>query len=92
MDHNGYENTFYHYIIIIIKFYYDYSNLTEIKLKKNIKKCFIGLLFSEPMFPQFLWLSERNVLDPNEPYITTSQTKIRNVCLSVILELCLLSS
>ena len=46
-----------------------------------------GLFFSaHNIFPLFLRLPERNVLDPNEPYIRTSQTKVRNVCLSVIFE------
>ena len=44
------------------------------------------------MFPLFLQLAERKVLDPNGPHISTSQTKIRNVCLSVILEFCMLLS
>ena len=34
----------------------------------------------------------KNVLDPNASYISTSETKMRNVCLSVILEHCLLLS
>ena len=32
-----------------------------------------GLLFSKPMFPLFLRVPERMVLDPNGPYISTSQ-------------------
>ena len=43
------------------------------------------------MFQKNLRLQEGNVLDPNEPNINTSQTKLRNVCLSVILEFCLMS-
>ena len=38
------------------------------------------------MFPVFLRHPERSVVDVNQPYISTSQTKIRNVCLSVISE------
>ena len=34
------------------------------------------------MFSLFLRLLERKVLDPNGPYIITSQTKIRHICLS----------
>ena len=45
-----------------------------------------GVLFSESMFPLFLRLPERKVLDQNGPYLSTNQTKIINVCLSVILE------
>ena len=41
---------------------------------------------SKPIFPLFLWFPEKYALDPNVPYIGTSQTKIRNVCLSAILE------
>ena len=41
------------------------------------------------MFPLFLRLPDRKVLNSN---ISTNQTKIRNVCLSVILEFSLLSS
>ena len=35
---------------------------------------------------------QKKVKDPNGPYISTGQTKIRNVCMSVILEFCLLLS
>ena len=41
------------------------------------------------MFPLYLRLPDRKVLDPNGPYISTNQTKIRSVSLSVILEFCL---
>ena len=43
------------------------------------------LFFQKNMFPLFLRLPDRKVFDPNGPYICTNQTKIRNVCLSVIL-------
>ena len=36
----------------------------------------------ESMFPLCLWLPDRKVLDQNGPYISMSQTKIRNVYLS----------
>ena len=36
------------------------------------------LLFSKLIFSLFFRLPERNVLDPNGPYISTSQTKIRH--------------
>ena len=39
----------------------------------------------------FLASTGKKVLDPNEPYISTSRSKIRSVCLSVILEFCLSS-
>ena len=42
--------------------------------------------------PTFFATSGKKVLDPNLPYIRTSQTKIRNVCLSIILEFCLFLS
>ena len=45
-------------------------------------------IFRKAMFPQFLQLSERKVLDSNGPLISMSQTKIRNVCLSIIFEFC----
>ena len=51
-------------------------------------QCF-GLHFSKPMFLLFLRHPKRKILDPNGPYISTSQTKIKNFCLSVILEFCL---
>ena len=41
------------------------------------------------MFPLFLQLPEKMVLDPNWPYISTFQTILRNVCLSIISEFCL---
>ena len=40
--------------------------------------------------PLFLRLPEGKVIDPNKPYIGTSQTKIRNVCLLVVFEFCML--
>ena len=43
------------------------------------------------MFPLFLQLPEKRILDPNGPYISTFQKILRNVCLSVILEFCLSS-
>ena len=43
------------------------------------------LVYSSPMFPLFLRLPEGMVLDPK---LTTGQTKIRTVCLSVISEFC----
>ena len=46
---------------------------------------------SKPMLLLFLQLPEKRVLDPNGQYISTSQTKIRTVCLSLILDFCLLS-
>ena len=33
-----------------------------------IKSLIIGLLFIKNMFPLFLRLSDRNILDPNGPY------------------------
>ena len=36
-----------------------------------------------------LFSKDRKVIDPNGPYISTSQTKIRNFFLPVISELCL---
>ena len=44
------------------------------------------------MLPLFLRHSERKVLETNEPFISKSLTKIRNVCQLVILEFCLSSS
>ena len=44
---------------------------------------YFGLIFSKPMFPLLFRLPDRKVLDPNGPYISTSQTKIKNVCLSI---------
>ena len=40
--------------------------------------------FSNNLCSHFLQLPEKNVLDPNGQYISTSRTKIRHVCLSVI--------
>ena len=53
---------------------------------------FLGYLSSKYMFPLFFKHLEKKVLDPNGPYISTFQTNLRNVCLSVILESCLSSS
>ena len=50
---------------------------------------FLVFFFSKPMFTLFLQLLEKRILEPNEPYIRASQTKIRNICMSVILEFCL---
>ena len=44
------------------------------------------------MFPLFFATSGKKVLDPNWPYISMFQTKIRNVCLLVISVFCLSSS
>ena len=58
----------------------------------NENSAFILVYFSsKPMFPLFLLLPEKKVLDPNRPYISMSQTVLRHFCLSVILEFCLLS-
>ena len=51
----------------------------------------MGYFLSNPMSPLLLQLPEKKVPDPSGPYISTFQTKIKNVCLSVILEFCLLS-
>ena len=51
-----------------------------------------GLFFSKPIFPLFLMLPDRKILDLNGPYISTSQTERRNVRLSAFLELYLSSS
>ena len=52
--------------------------------KKCIIKSFFWYMyfFSKLMLLLFLWLLERMVLDPNGPYISTSQTKVKK-CLSV---------
>ena len=50
---------------------------------------FLVYYSSKPMFLTIYATSGKKVLDPNGPYISTSPRKIRNVCLSVILELCL---
>ena len=50
--------------------------------------CF-GLLFSKTMFLLFLRITERKAFELNGPYISMSQTKIRNVSLSVISEFCM---
>ena len=56
------------------------------------QKKYNGLLFSKPMYQLFFATSWKKVLDPNGPYIISSQTKLRNLCLSVISEFCLSSS
>ena len=49
--------------------------------------------FNKPTYVDiFFAISEKKVLDPNGPYISTFQSILRNVYLSVILEFCLLSS
>ena len=58
----------------------------------NTNVVHFGLLFSNPMFLLFLQLLEKKVLDPNGPYVSTFQTILGNVCLSVISEFCLSSS
>ena len=40
------------------------------------------------MFPLFLQLPDKIVIDPNGPYISTSRTRIISVCISVISEFC----
>ena len=50
----------------------------------------LGYFSSNPMFPLFLQ-PPKKVLDPNGPYISMSQTEIRNVSLSVRSEFCLWS-
>ena len=52
---------------------------------------FFDLLLSKPMFPLFLWLLGRKVLNTIGPYINPSQTKIGYVCLSIISAFCLSS-
>ena len=52
----------------------------------------VGMVFCKIFNRAFLRLPEKNVFDSNGPYIGTNQTKIRNVCLSVILAFCLLWS
>ena len=51
----------------------------------------LGYFSSNHMSPLFLRLSETKILDPNGPYISTLQTNLRNLCLSVISELCVSS-
>ena len=37
----------------------------------------LGYFYSNPMFPLFLQLPEKNILDPNGPYIHTFQTILK---------------
>ena len=55
---------------------------SESKNFKNLLELPAYLLFSKPMFPLFLQLTERKSLDPNGSYVSTSQTKIRQICLT----------
>ena len=54
-------------------------------------KC-LWFIFIINLCRQFFAVFERNVLDPNWPYISTFQTILIIVCLSVIVEFCLSSS
>ena len=47
------------------------------------------MLFSKPTLLIILRLPERKILDPDGPYISKSQTNVRNVCLSIIFDLLL---
>ena len=62
----------FHFSVRFLDFWYFY------------KKKPIGLLSIKTMFPPFLRLPDRKVLGSILPYISTSQTEIRNVCLSFI--------
>ena len=70
--------------------------LKKWKMQENNISCFFwstfDLLFSKPIFPIFLQLLERKVLDSNGPHICMSQTKISNFCLLEISKFCLSSS
>ena len=68
--------------------------VVDIVFSKNYIKIlsilsYFDLLFDKHRFPLILWLSEMRVLDSNGPYISTRQTKPRNVCLLVISAFCL---
>ena len=52
---------------------------------------FFGLFFKLTHVSTIFMISEKKVLDPNEPFIITFQTILRNTCLLVILEFCLMS-
>ena len=61
-------------------------------LKYLLKLRYIILVYSKvagPYVPAIFATSRKKVIYPNGPFINTNQTKIRNVCLSVILEFCL---
>ena len=62
-------------------------------LVKKLSELFFGLLFKywKTCVPTiFVNFTSKKVLDPNGPYMSTIQTKMRNVdCLSVIPEFCL---
>ena len=65
------------WIIVLIKFLTNLQPFCFIFIIKNLCRHFFRFL---------------KKIDPNGPYIGTFQTILRNVCLSIILELCLLSS
>ena len=57
-----------------------------------VTSVWVLVYFSSKFLFLLFYNCRKKVLDPNGPYISTSQIEIRNVCLSVILEFCLSSS
>ena len=55
----------------------------------NEHKFNFGLLFNQPYAPTIFATCGKRVLVSNGPYISTFQTILKNVCLSVILKFCL---
>ena len=57
----------------------------DFMLFANVIECLLDYFSVNPMFPLFLRLPGKMVLDPNGSYINTFNTKIRNVCLSSLM-------
>ena len=55
-----------------------------IKTQNALKDRIFVYSSSKPVLSENLCSPEKKVLDPNGSYINMSQTKIRNVCVSVI--------
>ena len=62
---------------LVLKFYKKF----RVELKHYRFSLILGQFSSNHMFPLFVLLPEKKILGPNWPYISTFQTKIRNVCL-----------
>ena len=95
------ETAFVEYLCNILRIYsraFSYQKLIRKKLILNFfiiglsVRSVLGYFSGNLMFPIFLQLLEKQVLDPNGPYINTFQTILSNVCLPEISEFCLLWS
>ena len=77
----------------IVKWLYEESKVYQqySKVILKVKKHIFWFTFIVNLCRHFLWFPKK-VLDQNGPYINMFQTNLRNVCVSVILEFCLLWS